>query len=102
MDTNGGWSDVLSIVALIISVATFILTRIDKWRDRKAVWNAKEPLINIVLERIPTREQWEMIITATNRGDYPFYLVSMSVPDDFAMNLGDGSTARRSWKINEL
>jgi hypothetical protein len=84
----------MSIVALAVSVATFIWTRIDKWRDRRSLGKLREPIINVGIQGVPgSGDRWTVSFTIVNRCDFDIQLEVLSVPDTFSINFGNGNGA---------
>jgi hypothetical protein len=94
------WSDVTSTAAILISIATFIWTRVDKWRERRAIFEARKPLVNINLRSVAIN-RWQVSVRIQNRGDFDLRWDRISVHDKFSLNFGDGNGAAATHVIDQ-
>lgn len=63
------WARGVSIAAILISLAIFVFSRWDKWRDRKAGELARLPIVEIVMEPRTDPYQWLVKFSFQNRAE---------------------------------
>ena len=100
MFENWQWSDFTSSAAVGISIATFLWTRIDKWRDRRAAAAARKPLVNIVANAISSN-RWHISVSVENRGDFNIRIDQIAVPRTFTMQTGHGEQPSSQREFNQ-
>jgi hypothetical protein len=95
------WARVISVAAILISLAAFFAGRWDKWRERKAAAAAKLPLVDVQAETSETPGQWFFTIATTNRANVSIQLISVEVGSKFELKSTD-SKPRPSGRPNKL
>ena len=83
-------------VTRVTPVATFVWTRLDKWRDHGAAAIAKQPATNIQMEGLGGA-RWHVGFSLAKRDEYTIRLDALAVPETFVMNFGEAQapTCRR-------